>query len=101
MYPVHHIEQIINNSNVLNSNSKFKLCKLCGVRACELEGWPCKHKVPSSTPGSGCQLWDFCSARVLAEFQEAESREISIGCKNLFFNRCKMNMFNLLPDNKF
>ena len=27
--------------------------------------------------------------------QEAESREISISCKNLFLNRCKINLFKL------
>ena len=29
-------------------------------------------------------------------FQEAESREISRSCKNLFLNRCKINTFNPL-----
>ena len=29
--------------------------------------------------------------------QEAESREISISCKDLFLNRCKINMFELDP----
>ena len=32
--------------------------------------------------------------------QEAESREISISCKNLFLNRCKINMFLLNSFNK-
>ena len=31
--------------------------------------------------------------------QEAESREISISCKNLFLNRCKINMFKLKKKN--
>ena len=30
--------------------------------------------------------------------QEAESREISISCRNLFLNWCEMNMFNPFPN---
>ena len=33
--------------------------------------------------------------------QEAESREISISCKNLFLNRCKINMFKLTSNFSF
>ena len=47
-----------------------------------------------------CQLWDFfIGPHIRREYwcssQEAESREISISCKNLFLNRCKINMFKL------
>ena len=38
-------------------------------------------------PVIGPEYW--CSS------QEAEPREISISCKNLFLNRCKINMFKL------
>ena len=33
-----------------------------GVRGHEVERWPCNHKVPSSSPGSGSQLRDFSLA---------------------------------------
>ena len=71
---------------------------LCGVRGREVELWPRNLEVPSSIPGSGCQLWDFfIGPHIWREYwcssQEAESREISISCKNLFLNRCKINIF--------
>ena len=33
-----------------------------GVRGHEVERRPCNHEVPSSSPGSGSQLWDFSLA---------------------------------------
>ena len=69
-----------------------------GVRGREVERWPCNREVPSSSLGSGSQLWDFSLAHTLQYWcssQEAESREISISCKNLFLSRCKINMFKL------
>ena len=39
--------------------------------------------------GSHIQREYWCS------YQDAESREISIRCKNLFLSRCKINMFKL------
>ena len=74
---------------------------LCGVRGHEVERWPRNHEVPSSSPGSWSQLWDFSLAHTFrreywCSFQEAKSREISISCKNLSLNRCKINMFKLL-----
>ena len=72
---------------------------LCGVRGLEVERRPCNHEVPSSSPGSGSQsLGFFIGPHIRREYcssQEAESREISISCKNLFLNRCKINMFKL------
>ena len=35
---------------------------ICGVRGREVERRPCNHEVPSSSPGSGSQLWDFSLA---------------------------------------
>ena len=35
---------------------------LCGVRGREVERRPCNHVVPSSSPGSESQLWDFSLA---------------------------------------
>ena len=32
---------------------------ICGVRGREVERRPCNHEVPSSSPGSGSELWDF------------------------------------------
>ena len=34
----------------------------CGVRGREVERRPCNNEVPSSSPGSGSQLWDFSLA---------------------------------------
>ena len=34
----------------------------CGVRGREVERRPCNHEVPSSSPRSGSQLWDFSLA---------------------------------------
>ena len=73
---------------------------ICGVRGREVERRPRNLEVLSSIPGSGFQLWDFLiGPHVRREYwcssQEAESREISISCKNLFLNRCKINMFKL------
>ena len=36
--------------------------KFRGVRGREVERRPCNHEVPSSSPGSGSQLWDFSLA---------------------------------------
>ena len=74
--------------------------ELSKVRGREVECRPRNLEVPSSIPGSGCQLWDFfIGPHIRREYwcssQEAESREISISCKNLFLNRCKINMFKL------
>ena len=73
---------------------------MCGVRGCEVERRPHNLEVPSSSLGSESQLWDFSLAHTFrhgywCSSQEAESREISISCKNLFLNRCKINMFKL------
>ena len=78
--------------------TSLKFCR--GVRGREVERRPCNLEVPSSIPGSGCQLWDFfIGPHIRREYwcssQEAESREISISCKNLFLNRCKINMFKV------
>ena len=56
-----------------------------GVRGREVERRPRNLEVPSSIPGSGCQLWDFfIGPHIRREYwcssQEAESREISISC---------------------
>ena len=40
----------------------IKLLNCCGVRGREVERRPCNHEVPSSSPGSGSQLWDFSLA---------------------------------------
>ena len=71
-----------------------------GVRGCQVERRPRNHEVPSSSPGSGSQLWNFSLAHSFqceywCSSQEGESREIRISCKNLFLNRCKINMFKL------
>ena len=72
----------------------------CGVRGCEVERRPHNLEVLSSIPRSVCQLWDFfISPHIRCEYwcssQEAELREISISCKNLILNPCKINMFKL------
>ena len=36
----------------------------CGVHGREVKRWPCNHEVPSSSPGSGSQLWDFSLAHI-------------------------------------
>ena len=76
-----------------------------GVCGREVERRSRDLEVPSSIPGSGCQLWDFfIGPHIRREYwcssQEAESREISISCKNLFLNRCKINMFKLKAASK-
>ena len=76
------------------------LYSISGVRGCEVERRPRSHEVPSSIHGRGFQLSDFfICPHIWPEYwcssQEAESREISISCKNLFLNRCKINMFKL------
>ena len=73
-----------------------------GVRGREVERRPRNLEVRSSIPGSGCQLWDFfIGPQIRREYwfssQEAESREISISCKNSSLNRCNINMFKLKP----
>ena len=63
-----------------------------GAHDSEVERRPHYHQVVSSNLGSGCQLWN-CSldytigAEYLCSSQEAESREKSLSCKNLFLNR--------------
>ena len=41
---------------------EHKMLLFRGVRGREVERWPCNHEVPSSSPGSGSQLWDFSLA---------------------------------------
>ena len=89
-----------NPSYSANSNCYFITSKECGVRGREVERRPRTLEVPSSIPGSGCQLRDFfIGPHIRREYwcssQEAESRKISISCKNLFLTRCKINMFKL------
>ena len=72
-----------------------------GVCGREVERRPRNLEVPSSIPGGGCQLRDFfIGPHIRREYwcsspEEAASREVSISCKNLFLNRCKINMFKL------
>ena len=73
---------------------------MCGVHGREVERRPRNLKVLSSIPTSGCKPWDFfIGPHIRCEYwcssQEAESREISISCKNLFLNRCEINMYKL------
>ena len=73
---------------------------MCGVRGREVERRPRNLQVPSSIPGIRFQLWDFfIGPHIRREYwcssHEAESSVISISCKNLFLNRCKINMFKL------
>ena len=68
-------------------NGPFYL--FCGARGRAVERRPRNLEVPSSIPGSGFQIWNvFIGLHVRREYwyssQEAESREISISCKNLF-----------------
>ena len=70
---------------------------MCGVRGREVERRTRNPEVLSSSPGSGSQL--FIGPHIRREYwcssQKAESGEISIGCKNLFLSRCKINMFKV------
>ena len=64
-----------------------------GVLGREVEVRSRNLEVLSSIPGNWCQLCDFfIGPHIRHEYwcssQEAESREISISCKNLFLNRC-------------
>ena len=57
---------------------------------------PRNHDVPSSIPRSGCQLLDFhWPTHYWCSSMKAKSRENRISCKNLFINRCKIDMFEL------
>ena len=57
---------------------------LKGVYGRLVELRPRNLKVPSSI-----RREHWCSS------QESKSREISMSCKNLFLNRCEMNMFKI------
>ena len=70
------------------------------VRGREVECQPCNHDVPSSSPSSGSQLWDFSLAHTFCTstgvVPRKQNRErLVLSCWNLFLNRCKMNMFKL------
>ena len=85
--------QVIVSGNQSSFNTLFNVVSVVvsGVRGREVERRPRNLEVPSSIPGSGCQLWDFfIGPHIRREYwcssQEAESREISISCKNLFLN---------------
>ena len=74
--------------------------QMCGVHGREVERRPRNLEVPSSIPESECQLWDFSIGQhIRHEYRctshEAELKEISISCKNLFLNRFKINMLKL------
>ena len=47
---------------IQNLLKKKKTPTLRGVRGREVKRRPCNHDVPSSSPGSGSQLWDFSLA---------------------------------------
>ena len=46
----------------VQSDLDLPCLKKPGVRGREVERRPCNHEVPSSSPGSGSQLWDFSLA---------------------------------------
>ena len=73
----------------------------CGVRDREVERRPRNLEVPSSIPGSGCQLWDFSLAHTFGEstgvVPRKQNRERLVDVvENLFLNRCKINISKLL-----
>ena len=91
-----HKNQGLFGKGLILSNNK----KIDGVRGREVELWPHNLEVRSSIPGSGCQLQDFfIGPHIRREYwcssQEAESREVSISCKNLFLNWYKISIFKL------
>ena len=66
-----------------------------GVRGLEVECRPCNDKVSSLSPEEPVStLGFFIGPHIQCEYwcssQEAESREISISCKNLFLNQCEI-----------
>ena len=71
-----------------------------GVHGREVGCRPRNPEFQNSIPMSGCQLRDFFIGphiwrKYWCSSQEAESREISMSCKNLFLNRYKINMYKL------
>ena len=60
-------------------STMFSKPPLCGVRGREVERRPCNHEVPSSSPGSGSQLWDFSLAHTFGAstgvFPRKQNRE--------------------------
>ena len=71
-------------------------CPWSCCRASALQSWglECESREWVSTLGF------FIGPHIRREYwcssQEAELREISISCKNLFLNRCKINVFKLI-----
>ena len=52
------ILEFCNNTDLSINHSRTEI----GGRGREVERRPCNHEVPSSSPGSGSQLWDFSLA---------------------------------------
>ena len=68
----------------------------CGVFGCKMDGCPRNHKVLSPIPRSGCQLWGCSEPLLVLSFQQEQFWEISISCKNLSLNPCKINILSLV-----
>ena len=66
----------------------------------EVERWPQIIRSQVRFPGAGVNLGTFVDPHIRREYwcssQEAESREISVSCKNFFLNQCEINMFKLV-----
>ena len=73
---------------------------MCGIRNSEKELRPRNHMVSSSILGCMSPLWDFAIAHTFGMSRDVsprmpESRKIGFSRKNLFLNRCEINMFTL------
>ena len=55
------------------------------------------HEVECHFDSRVCGIFILLQRKSLCSAQEAELRETSISCKNLFLNQCQLNMVNPLP----
>ena len=70
-------------------------CPWSWGRASALQSWDPKFESREWVSTLGFFIGPHIRREYWCSSQEAESREISISCKNLFLSRCKINMFKL------
>ena len=74
-------------------------CGVRGVSGPEVEQWACNHEVPSSSPRSGSQIWDFSLAHTwfLKILWEKKSNLSQDNCilSTTVTNLLSANAFNL------
>ena len=85
----------INYGNVSVDALATVVCVVVRTRASALQSWGPEFESRERVSTLGFFIGSHIRRECWCSSQEAESREISISCKNLFLNQCIINMFKL------